>query len=167
MGCCNHVMNDCPLAYHVTFGTYGTRLHGDPKGTVDRSMNQYGDPIIGANPDRWIRETGLLRFAPVILSPSLRQYAESSITLICQTGNWIYHIAAAGEDHIHVLLTADAVGTEVRKWFKRWLGEKLSEKWPLPKGQSFWTEGGSVKWVWKEDYFHNIHRYISRQRATG
>jgi hypothetical protein len=97
-------MNDQPLAYHITFGTYGTRLHGDPKGTVDRSMNGYGDPIIGSDHKRWIRETSLLKFEPVFLSTSQRQYAESIIPLICQTGSWFYHIAAAGNDHIHVLL---------------------------------------------------------------
>jgi REP element-mobilizing transposase RayT len=97
---------------------------------------------------------------------SQRQYAESVIPLICQTGVWFYHIAAAGEDHVHVLLTADADGAAVRKWFKRWLGEKLSKKWPFSTGQSYWSEGGSVKWVWKEDYFHNIFNYISHQRAT-
>jgi hypothetical protein len=43
-----------PLAYHITFGTYGTRLHGDERGTVDRSMNHPGDPVIGAEPD-WQR----------------------------------------------------------------------------------------------------------------
>jgi len=164
--CYNKGMNDNPIAYHITFGTYGTRLHGDPKGTVDRSMNHYGDPIIGSDPKRWLRETRLLKFPPVIFNLSQRQYAESVIPLICQTGVWFYHIAAAGEDHVHVLLTADADGAAVRKWFKRWLGEKLSKKWPFSTGQSYWSEGGSVKWVWKEDYFHNIFNYISHQRAT-
>ncbi len=159
-------MNDLPLAYHITFETYGTRLHGDPKGTVDRSMNRYGDPIIGSDHKRWIREIELLKFPSVNFDLSHRQYAESLIPSICQTGGWIYHIAAVGVDHIPVLLTADAEGTVVRKWFKRWLGEELSEKWPLSTGQTFWSEGGSVKWVWNEDYFHAIHRYILHQRTT-
>jgi hypothetical protein len=42
-------MDARPLAYHITFGTYGTRLHGDERGTVDRAMNKPGDPIIGAD----------------------------------------------------------------------------------------------------------------------
>src|SRR5438876_2474643 len=36
-----------PLAYHITFGTYGMRLHGDARGTVDRRVNQPGDAIVG------------------------------------------------------------------------------------------------------------------------
>src|SRR5438876_12296826 len=35
------------LAYHITWGTYGTRLHGDPRKTVDRQHNAYGEPILG------------------------------------------------------------------------------------------------------------------------
>src|SRR5688572_26695020 len=34
------------LAYHITWGTYGMRLHGDPRGTVDRDHNALGSPII-------------------------------------------------------------------------------------------------------------------------
>jgi hypothetical protein len=33
-----------PLAYHITWGTYGTRLHGDERGTVDRSANVLAIP---------------------------------------------------------------------------------------------------------------------------
>jgi hypothetical protein len=36
-----------PLAYHITWGTYGTRLHGDKRGTVDRENNAFGTPVLG------------------------------------------------------------------------------------------------------------------------
>jgi len=159
-------VQDNPLAYHITFGTYGTRLHGDPRGTVDRSMNQPGDPIIGADPNRWLRERGSLRFEPAFLSKEQRQFAESVIPDICRQGGWLYHIASAGPDHVHVLLSSSSDGTAVRKWFKRWLGERLSERWPLPAGKSWWAEGGSVKWVWVQHYFDCVFNYIRRQRIT-
>src|SRR2546421_11369035 len=41
-----------PLAYHITWGTYGTRLHGDGRGTVDREHNEYGTPVLGPDPER-------------------------------------------------------------------------------------------------------------------
>ncbi len=40
-----------PLAYHITWGTYGTRLHEDSRGTVDRENNSFGTPIVG--PDKF------------------------------------------------------------------------------------------------------------------
>ena len=37
-------MPDRPLAYFSTFTTYGTWLHGDERGSVDREHNQVGTP---------------------------------------------------------------------------------------------------------------------------
>jgi hypothetical protein len=111
-----------PIAYHITFGTYGTRLHGDERGTVDRSLNKPGDPIIGADPGWWEREWERLRFDPVVLRPEQMIYAERVIPTLCARGGWKYHVGAGGPDHVHVLLTSEAEGDAVRKWLKRWLG---------------------------------------------
>ena len=156
-----------PIAYHITFGTYGTRLHGDERGTVDRSMNCPGDPIIGADAGWWELERKRLRSHPVFLEPEQTAYAESVIPLVCARGGWEYHVGAAGPDHVHVLLTAEADGDAVRKWFKRWLGEAMWAKWPRAEGTTWWAEGGSVKWVWERDYFENVFDYLNRQRASG
>jgi hypothetical protein len=34
--------SDTPLAYFITFRAYGTWLHGDKRGSVDRHNNRYG-----------------------------------------------------------------------------------------------------------------------------
>jgi len=39
-----------PLAYLITFRAYGTWLHGDSRGSVDRFHNRYGAPLIAPNP---------------------------------------------------------------------------------------------------------------------
>ena len=82
-------------------------------------------------------------------------------------GGWTHHVSAGGPDHVHALLTAEAEGDAVRKWFKRWLGESMSLRWPRPEGSTWWAESGSVKWVWEGDYFENIFDYLNRQRASG
>jgi len=159
-------VDDFPLAYHLTFGTYGTRLHGDPRGTVDRSHNRPGEPIIGADPAWWSREAASLRFPPVYLTLDQRRFAEATLPDICARGGWTHLICSAGPDHVHTLLSTAAEGAAVRRWLKRWLGEALSRRWPLPQGQSWWAEGGSVKWVWTQDYLDNVYEYILRQRST-
>jgi REP element-mobilizing transposase RayT len=157
---------DHPLAYHITFGTYGTRLHGDARGTVDRSQNNPGDPIIGRD-DAWCRlERNLLRFDPVLLERDQRIHAEASIPDVCHRGEWHLHVAAAKPDHVHVLLTADVEGKAVRRWFKAWLGKAMNKRWPRPAGATWWAECGSIKWIWKRDYFDNVFDYITRQRTT-
>src|SRR2546425_12343799 len=140
-------MPDRPLAYHVTFGTYGTRLHGDERGTVDRAMNKPGDPIIGADPGWWELERKKLRFDPVILRPDEMIYIESVVPSICTRGGWAHHIAAGGPDHVHVLLTAEAVGGAGREGLKRWFGEAKGSRRARPEGAAWRPRGGSVKWA--------------------
>ena len=39
-----------PLAYLISFRTYGTWLHGDKRGSMDRKHNVYGTSKISPNP---------------------------------------------------------------------------------------------------------------------
>ena len=156
--------DEFPLGYHITFGTYGTRLHGDARGTVDRLRNKPGDPIIGRNEDWERMERSMLRYAPVMLSEAQRAHVESVLPAICERGGWRFGLVAAQADHVHVLLEAHADGKAIRNWLKRWLGESLSAHWTRPAGASWWSEGGSVKWLWDEGYRDNVYAYIHRQR---
>jgi REP element-mobilizing transposase RayT len=155
-----------PLAYHITFGTYGTRLHGDDRGTVDRSQNNFGDPIIGHDKDWNSHERRLLKFAPRELTFDQRAFIETAVPKICDRGGWQFLEVAAAPDHVHNMLTGNANGNTIRKWLKRWLGESLSEHWPLQPQELWWAECGSVKWVWTQDYFNRVRDYIRRQRTT-
>ncbi|MEE9130749.1 MAG: transposase [Phycisphaerales bacterium] len=158
-------MPDQPLAYHITFGMYGSRLHGDARGTVYRSTNKPGEPIIGTSPDWEQIERSLLRFPPVVPTIEQRNFAESVIPAICQRGGWQLHTCAAQLDHVHTLLTTTADAKTVRRLLKRWLGQALSERWPLLPEATWWAEGGSVKWVWNQQYFEKVFSYIENQRT--
>jgi len=155
-----------PLAYHITFGTYGARLHGDEKGTVDRRTNVPGTPVVGEIDARRRIEMDRMRFPPVFLTAEQRRHAEAVIPEICTRGGWTHHVSAAGPDHVHVVLTTDRDGQKVRHWLKRWLGESLSARWRLIVGQSWWAEGGSVKRIWENRYFREAVEYVRNQRAT-
>jgi hypothetical protein len=43
---------DVPVGYLITFRCHGTWLHGDKRGSVDRSHNRYGSPLLPYN-ERW------------------------------------------------------------------------------------------------------------------
>jgi len=155
-----------PLAYHITFGTYGTRLHGDPRGTVDRRRNRPGEPIIGRQ-EAWQRvEARKLKHPPILLSVPQRRHAELAVPGLCRRGRWRLIEAACGVDHMHVVLSAGQEAKAIRRWLKRWLGEALSARWPLPPGQSWWAKSGSIKWVWNRSYLHSVVDYVARQRAS-
>ena len=160
-------MPDKPLAYHITFGTYGCRLHGDPRGTVDRQHNQYLDPVIAENWDRELANQERLRFQRITLTSEQRLFIESITLEICQRGAWQLFAVAAAPDHGHVCLSGEADGKRIRTWFKRWLGERLSSRWTLQSGQTWWAEDGSVKWIFDEMNFKNVVKYIVDQKSTS
>jgi hypothetical protein len=63
------------------------------------------------------------------------------------------------------MIAANADGSAVRKWLKRWLGEALSARWLLQPREVWWAECGSVKWIWTDDYFVRVKQYVARQRT--
>ncbi len=158
-------MGDRPLAYHITFGTYGTRLHGDPRGTVDRTQNQPGDPIIGQNED-WLQlELSNLKGDPVWLDETLCRSVELAAPDICVRGGWQHHVTACQANHVHMLVSSDDEGKLVRRLIKRWLTQHLNDT-GLIRPVRWWAKGGSVKWVWDQAYFDNVYEYVVRQRTT-
>ena len=161
-------MYSTPIAHHITWGTYGTRLHGDSRGTVDRDHNEYGEPVIGFDQHRWYRETRELKHPVVRFEQTEMKLVESLVPSICERGGWELHACAGGPDHVHVLLDArnKADAKSVRRMLKRWLGQALCEQNPRPDGASWWAECGSAKYVFERDYFFAALEYVRKQRAT-
>ncbi len=153
------------LAYHITFGTYGTRLHGDPRGMVGRQHNTPGTPVLGYDGHRWEQEKNNLRFPPVRLTREQMRFVENRIPTLCTRGYWTFKTCAAGPDHVHTILTSDQNPETIRRILKRWLGQELSVEWTLPSGATWWAECGSIKWIGDERYLHNAIDYVTRQRA--
>jgi REP element-mobilizing transposase RayT len=156
-------MIDAPIAYHITFGTYGTRLHGDPRLTVDRRHNQFGTPFVDENLVRERIAAASMRFERVVLSLESRQRIEASIPNISAGLGWEYHVAAAQPDHVHLLVTLDGDAKTARRLMKRRLSQMLKTN---GSRTAWWAKGGSTKWIWKEAYFRAAFYYIERQRAS-
>jgi len=154
--------------WHITFGTYGSRLHGDDRPTVDKDHNQPSEPFVERDPNRVEFERGRMRLPPRFLSMAQRLFVEGALRDVCVRGGWTYRTCAAGPDHVHLLcdVKPEIHGEKVRRLVKRWLGQALSEKWSLPKGATWWAEEGSNKPIHDEEYLNNAFGYICGQRAT-
>ena len=152
------------LAYHFTWGTYGSRLHGDPRGTVERQNNIYGTPVLAHDAERLREQRENLRFPPVSLTIEQCAFAEDAIPAVCERGHWELRARACAPDHIHVVLTSVFDPKKIRSLLKRWVGQALSENWSQEKEQTWWSEDGSIKWIYDDPYLRNAVRYVERQR---
>jgi REP element-mobilizing transposase RayT len=152
-------------SWHITFGTYGTRLHGDYRATVDRLHNELGTPFIDTNELRKTCEAKRMKFAPLILNDEQRSFLQTTAPSICERGGWHYRISAAEPDHFHILLDIDPKihGERVRRLLKRWLTQELNQHWQLLQN-AWWAEEGSNKAIHEEKYLNNAYNYILKQR---
>ena len=149
--------------YHITVGTYGTRLHGGTAPTVERPRNLLGDEFVGLDPDRERYVRDKMVQSPVYLTKEQRFYIESTAPDICVRGKWEYHLLGCQEDHFHLLLSGDAEPKKIRHWFKFWMTQALNGKY---EKRTWFVECGSTKWINDEDYFNAVYEYIRRQRIT-
>jgi hypothetical protein len=79
---------DIPLAVFFTIRCYGTWLHGDERGSVDREHNIYGTPRIAGNSNWKKYNEQLLLHPPVRLGRTERLSVERAIRDTCERRCW-------------------------------------------------------------------------------
>src|SRR5437870_12886557 len=96
-----------PLACLITFRTYGTWLHGEDRGSIDRrNYNRYGTPQMPVNKRLLADETHALRHAPVVLNRNQRKVVELAIQEVCEQRKYVLHAVNARSNHVHSVVTA-------------------------------------------------------------
>src|SRR5258708_21653796 len=79
---------DPPLACLISFRTYGTWLHGDKRGSIDRFHNRYRSPYLPPN-KKWHKyKQQLLKGKPLILKARQRKSIEAAIRETCKIRQW-------------------------------------------------------------------------------
>ncbi len=96
---------DIPLAYLIAFRCYGTWLHGDERGSIDRFHNQYKSTYI--EPDqKWKKHNEKqLKGEAVTLHSKQRKAVEDSIREVCAFRNWLLRAINVRTNHVHIVVT--------------------------------------------------------------
>ena len=99
---------DIPIAVFFTLRCYGTWLHGDERGSVDRNNNVYGTPRISANSNWRKHSEELLLHPPVTLNAARRKSVEKAIRDTCEKRNWTVLAINIRTNHVHVVVCIGA-----------------------------------------------------------
>ena len=150
-----------PMAFHITWGTYGTRLHGSSKPHVDRDHNEYGAPLAPTDPDRERESRERMNSQPVKLTLEQRNVVEQAIREVAARYGWVIHSIAVQRDHVHVVITAPREGQQLRDALKAVASRALNKRFGA---RPWWAEKGSAKYLWERDYFENARDYVRDQR---
>ena len=154
-------MHRYPMAFHITWGTKGARLHGSSKPHVDRDHNEYGTSFAPTDPHREDESRARMNGDPVSLSPEQRAVVEQAIRDVAGCYEWTIHAIAVQSNHVHVVITAFREGEGLRDALKAVASRALNKSFGK---REWWAEKGSAKYLWERRYFENACDYVRDQR---
>jgi REP element-mobilizing transposase RayT len=148
------------LAYFISFRSYGTWLHGDKRGSIDRFNNRYGNPYLPQN-DVWQEHNhNQLKTAPLTLGARERGSVEKAIHEACSIRKWHLQAVNVRTNHVHTVVTANRKPELVLNAFKANATRHLrtDQLWPHPF--SPWADKGSKIRLWNERSVANAIDYV-------
>ena len=94
------------MAYFITFTCYGTRLHGDSRGSVDREHCAPGSPYVGVSAARLKYEFSRMTANPYALGPEERLIVLKAIQDVCAGCGYALNAVHVRTNHVHVVVGA-------------------------------------------------------------
>jgi len=145
------VMATSPLAYFITFSTYGAWLHGRDAGSIDKQHNEFGTPFLDPDDERERTELSNMREPPYVLNPARRKIVLATIQEVCRNRRWTLWACHVRSTHVHAVVSADAKPEKVMSDLKAYSSRRLRENLNESADAKRWTQHGSTRYLWKDD----------------
>ncbi len=147
-----------PLAFFLTWTTYGTWLPGDERGWVRKCRGfQISDP----GKERAARER--MTEPPCALDSEQRRLVEKTIRDHCRIRGWELYALNCRAKHVHVVVSAEVEPETVRDQLKAWCTRRLRELEQSRTGvrrEKWWTQRGSQRYIGDEQSLEAVIRYV-------
>ena len=155
-------MFEKPLAYFITFTTYGTWLHGDPRKSIIRRNGK--TEMIDSNPALYRHERLRLKYRPIKLETESQIIVRDAILDLCAIRKWHLFALHVRSNHVHTIIRADCPVDLVTNHLKRWPTRKLREGGF--DGHKVWTSGSSKKYIYKPEKLQEKVHYVIYEQGT-
>jgi len=142
--------NEFPLAYLISFRTYGTWLHGDQRGSMDRKNNVYGTSKIARNPHLEKSDAEQLKRRPITLNAMQRQRVEKAVRQVCDHRHYLLRAINVRTNHVHTVVTAMVKPEPILDAFKAYATRWLRSEGHLSPSVKPSVRHGSTIYLWKE-----------------
>ena len=152
--------NEFPLAYLISFRTYGTWLHGDERWSVNRKQNKYATFRIEPNPQLQKAERKALKCPPVKLDAYQRPVVEKAIGEVCLHRGYKLLAVNVRTNHVHTVVSAYVKPEPILQSFQAYATRKLRETGLLARNVKPWSRHGSTRYLWKEKHVDRAIDYV-------
>ncbi|MEX0710698.1 MAG: hypothetical protein WD278_00025 [Pirellulales bacterium] len=154
-----------PLAFLLTWNTYGTWLPGDERGWVKyKQGRQAPDPIVKLEAEARMTEDAC------VLDDEQRMLVETTVADHCRIRGWTMLAVNCRTNHVHVVVAArhrdpDEVREQLKAWCTRRLKELDAQRGMGRPGSGeprtqWWAERGSVRCLNDDESVEAAVRYV-------
>ena len=153
--------NEFPQAYLITFRTFGTWLHGDERGSMDRhGKNVYGTERIAPNAkfESQMRENSA--GTEFLLDGPMRAIVEKAIQSVCLIRGCNLIAINIRTNHVHAVVSAAVKPASMINAFKSNATRELRTEGLVDEKQSVWSGGGSRRYLWKPHHVESAVNYV-------
>ena len=153
---------DLPLRYLITFRCYGTWLHGDDRGSIDRFHNRYKSPYLPRSDRRHAINQRQLRTVPGSLNASQRQSVDSAIREVCAYRRWFLHALNVRTNHVHIVVSIGKIKPgKALNALKAYATRHMRQQgcWEYP--HSPWADRGSQRYLLNEQSLALAIEYVT------
>ncbi len=159
-------MSDAPLAYLITFRTYGTWLHGDDRGSTDRDHRAYDTPFVQPDIERRNIAHSRLTSPPVTLNPDQRRVVTAAIRQQCDYRGWALAAINARTEHVHIVVSSALAPERIMNTFKAYATRELRRSGQWAHATSPWSRHGSTRYLRSDESVARAVVYVNeRQNA--
>ena len=148
-------MHGDPIAFFLTWVTYGAWLPGDERGWVKYHGGwQPPDPI------RELEARARMTEDACILILEQRRTVEDQIAETCFHRGWTLHVVNCRSNHVHVVVSTEVDDPEkIRIDLKAWTTRALKKQFGAHR-ENWWAERGSIRYLNTNDDLQAAIMYV-------
>ncbi len=150
-----------PIGYMITIRCYGTWLHGDERGSVNRrSHNKIGTPKLRVNVHLVNSDRRSLKNSPFMLDAQCRVAVESAIREVCVVRGFGLVAINVRTNHAHTVVASSSPPEPIMNAFKSYATRRLRERGLVGASDRVWSRHGSTRYLWTEEHVASAVEYV-------
>lgn len=147
--------------YLITFRCYGTWLHGDERGSVDRRyFNHYGGEKIRSDTAMQAKKTKLMKAERFFLGAAERQIVDAAIREVCSFREYLLSALNVRTEHAHIVTGNHGKPERMMDSFKAYATKALRTAGLIGPDTKPWSRHGSTRYLWTEEHIQKAVDYV-------
>ena len=153
--------NQFPIAYLLTWRTYGTWLHGDDRESVQRGRDpRFGTVKIDPSIPLVEHMASEQPQPAVILNPTQRRVVEEAIRETCDFRGYSLRAANIRSNHGHAVTSALVKPEKIVNAFKTNATRRMRAEGLIGPDERVWSRGASTRYLWKPKHVEAAVEYV-------